>query len=50
MYVRKYFDQSAKSVALEMVNHIRAEFDLMLDELDWMDSKTKYVHIGSLIT
>ena len=27
--------------ALEMVHDIRAEFDTILDEIDWMDPSTK---------
>jgi len=41
MYIRKYFNLDAKDVADKMVENIRAEFILMLDELDWMDKKTK---------
>ncbi|CAG0923779.1 unnamed protein product, partial [Notodromas monacha] len=41
MYVRRYFDESAKHAALEMVQDIREEFDDILDEIDWMDSKTR---------
>merc|ERR1719495_2430217 len=41
MYAKTYFPASKKAVADEMVSNIRQEFKLMLDELDWMDSKTK---------
>lgn len=41
MYVRRYFDETAKDAALEMVQDIRVEFDKILDEIDWMDPKTK---------
>jgi predicted metalloendopeptidase len=41
MYVRRFFDESAKHSALEMVQDIRAEFDEILDEIDWMDEKTR---------
>ena len=41
MYVRKYFDEEAKAAALDMVHDIRAEFDDILDKIDWMDARTK---------
>merc|ERR1711971_92082 len=41
MYARKHFDLNAKDVADQMVHNVREEFKKMLQELDWMDSKTK---------
>ncbi|CAG0895469.1 unnamed protein product [Darwinula stevensoni] len=41
MYVRRFFREDAKNSALEMVKDIRAEFDAILDEVDWMDEKTR---------
>ncbi|XP_058986488.1 neprilysin-2 isoform X2 [Musca domestica] len=41
LYVRKYFKEDSKSNALEMVNNIRSVFDNILDEVTWMDDKTK---------
>ena len=41
MYARRYFPSENKDIADEMVRNIKTEFKLMLDELDWMDSKTK---------
>ena len=41
LYVRKYFQEDAKRSALDMVHDIRAEFNQMLEELDWMDGATK---------
>jgi len=41
MYAKTYFPASQKAVADEMVENIRSEFKLMLDELDWMDDKTR---------
>ena len=41
MYAKRYFPADKKEVADEMVEHIRKEFKLMLDELDWMDAATK---------
>lgn len=41
LYVRKYFQEDAKQSALEMVHDIRAEFDNILHNIDWMDDLTK---------
>ena len=41
MYVRNHFNHDVKDVVEQMVENIRAEFKLLLDELDWMDPKTK---------
>ncbi len=35
--LQKYFPYEKKKVADEMVERIREEFKIMLDELDWMD-------------
>ena len=51
MYARRYFPAENKDIADEMVRKIKAEFKLMLDELDWMDSKTKiraHVKVNSM--
>jgi len=41
LYVRKHFDPNAKEQALEIVNNIREEFKILLDEVEWMDDETK---------
>lgn len=41
LYVRKHFNQESKAKALEMVNEIRSVFNDILDEVHWMDDKTK---------
>lgn len=41
LYVRNHFDRSARHAALEMVEHIHQEFNIMLGEVTWMDDKTK---------
>ncbi|XP_045472319.1 neprilysin-2-like isoform X1 [Harmonia axyridis] len=41
LYVRKYFNEDARQNALEMVRDIRAEFERILKEVDWMDDETK---------
>lgn len=56
LYIRKFFDEDSKKVALEMVNAIRAEFEQILATVPWMDSETRtealakakaiYSHIG----
>ncbi len=35
--IQKYFPYDKKKVADEMVEKIREEFKIMLEELDWMD-------------
>ena len=41
MYVQKHFKEEAKKSMDEMVRDIRKEFDNILNEVDWMDDKTK---------
>jgi len=41
MYVTKYFNRDAKAAMDEMVKDIRKEFDIILDEIDWMDEETR---------
>ncbi|XP_037729955.1 neprilysin-2 isoform X1 [Drosophila subpulchrella] len=41
LYVRKHFHKDSKANALEMVNDIRSVFNDILDEVNWMDAKTK---------
>lgn len=40
-YVRKYFDQESKAVALKMVDNIKEEYDEILQNVDWMDDETR---------
>lgn len=56
MYVRRYFEQSTEMAAVEMVSGIRAQFEMLLAELPWMDAILKastleklqamYTHFG----
>ncbi|XP_032593275.1 neprilysin-2 isoform X3 [Drosophila grimshawi] len=41
LYVRKHFNKDSKANALEMVNDIRNVFSDILNEINWMDDKTK---------
>lgn len=41
LYVRKYFNQDSKAVALEMVNTIKDEFEQILKKISWMDDATR---------
>ncbi|XP_070073258.1 neprilysin-2 isoform X2 [Drosophila takahashii] len=41
LYVRKHFHKDSKANALEMVDDIRSVFNDILDEVNWMDAKTK---------
>lgn len=48
LYVRKYFRQDSKALALEMVNGIRLEFEEILKDVNWMDEKTKKSALNKL--
>ena len=41
MYVSKHFKEDAKTSMLEMVGDIREEFQQILNEISWMDDKTR---------
>ena len=41
LYVKQYFNGNSKAEAMEMVQEIRREFNLMLHEVVWMDAATK---------
>jgi predicted metalloendopeptidase len=41
MYVTKHFNQAAKQSMNEMVKDIRAEMEVILSNIDWMDDKTR---------
>ena len=41
MYVREYFDESARQTVNEMVKDISDVFVEIIDELEWMDEETR---------
>ncbi|XP_076028904.1 M13 family metallopeptidase neprilysin 2 isoform X2 [Oratosquilla oratoria] len=41
LYARSFFKKNAKAAADEMVSYIRNEFDHILNNIDWMDDKTR---------
>ena len=41
MYVREYFEESARQSANDMVKDIQNVFTEIIDELDWMDDQTR---------
>uniref|UniRef100_A0A1B6DD22 Peptidase M13 N-terminal domain-containing protein n=1 Tax=Clastoptera arizonana TaxID=38151 RepID=A0A1B6DD22_9HEMI len=41
LYVQRFFKEDAKKAALEMVGGIREEMYKILNEVDWMDEKTR---------
>ncbi|KAL5273947.1 Nep2 family protein [Megaselia abdita] len=41
LYVRKHFNEDAKSIALDMVNGIKNVFENILKEISWMDNETR---------
>ncbi|XP_055324267.1 neprilysin-2-like [Sitodiplosis mosellana] len=48
LYVRKYFRQDSKAAALDMVNGLRKEFELLLNEVNWMDDETRKSALNKL--
>lgn len=50
LYVRKYFQQDSKAIAMEMVNGIFEEFEVILNNVDWMDDETRQSAIKKLKT
>ncbi|KAL3861161.1 hypothetical protein ACJMK2_007226, partial [Sinanodonta woodiana] len=43
LFVGMHFDEDAKKSALEMIHDIRAAFNELLEEVDWMDHTTRVV-------
>lgn len=41
LYVKNNFDESSKKAATEMIENIRSEFKVIVNELDWMDADSK---------
>lgn len=41
LYVKKHFEESSKAAALEIVDGIRDEFEIILQKVDWMDEETR---------
>ncbi len=41
MYVKRHFSPEAKKEMLDMIGYIRNAFTKIIDDLDWMDQKTK---------
>ena len=41
LYAEKFFKKAAKEAADNMVAYIRAQFDLILKTVDWMDDLTR---------
>lgn len=41
LYVRNFFKKESKSVAVEMVDAIKLEFEKILENVPWMDDKTR---------
>lgn len=41
LYIRKYFKDDTKHKVTQMVDQIRKEFRVMLNQNEWMDKKTK---------
>uniref|UniRef100_A0A915PHV0 Uncharacterized protein n=1 Tax=Setaria digitata TaxID=48799 RepID=A0A915PHV0_9BILA len=43
LYVKSFFNEADKQVALEMVNHLKDAFEEMLEEYDWMKKSTREI-------
>lgn len=41
MYVREYFQESARQAVKEMVNDLRNVFTELIDNVPWMDNSTR---------
>lgn len=41
LYVKNFFNQESRTVALELVDSLKDEFQKMLKEVSWMDDDTK---------
>ena len=41
MYIKKYFGVEAKAAMVEMISYLRKAFGQIINDLDWMDDKTK---------
>ena len=41
LYVQRYFNEDAKTRALELVNNLQKSMALRIDQLDWMSDSTK---------
>ncbi|XP_014207872.1 neprilysin-2-like [Copidosoma floridanum] len=41
LYVRKYFNEDTKKLAIEIFSDIRTQFIKILHTIDWMDNKTR---------
>lgn len=48
MYARRYFDEKARSEAVEMVELIKQEFEMVLKSEDWMDAETRQLALIKL--
>lgn len=48
LYVRNHFQPDSKVAALELVNLIRKEFELLLNEAIWMDGGTRQATLQKL--
>ncbi|XP_063696900.1 neprilysin-2 isoform X1 [Culicoides brevitarsis] len=41
LYIRKHFKEESRQAAMDMVNNIKAEFEKILQRVDWMDENTR---------
>lgn len=50
MYIRKHFRKDSKAIAQGMVNRIRYEMKLILNNAEWMDDETRQSALKKLRT
>ncbi|KAL7013331.1 hypothetical protein ACKWTF_015335 [Chironomus riparius] len=48
LYVRKYFQQDSKSIAKEMMEGIKEEFEEILKTVPWMDEQTRAAAVSKM--
>lgn len=48
LYVKNFFPHESREIAIEMVEAIRNEFEIILNETEWMDEVTKEAAIGKV--
>ena len=45
LYVQHHFDEENKREAITMIERIKAAFKELVDDLEWMDAKTRRIAI-----
>ncbi|XP_058798010.1 neprilysin-2-like [Phymastichus coffea] len=48
LYVRRYFDKTAKDNAVDIIHNIRKSYERILTQVDWMDEETRKAALEKL--